>query len=178
LRARRQGERPLISSPPRSGEAVDEEPDQGPARSRSPHGNIPAGRRACQSLAHVMPREPPGHAKRQATPPDQSRIIGGPIGHPIARLGDLVATLGIGLAGHGYLDHPNRPHSYEPPHIPWPTKTQPPGYACTCIQTRRSQCLCKLSVRAGLPGATIRALLLRAPGLDLCPGRLATTDAQ
>ena len=49
---------------------------------------------------------------------------------------------------------------------------------CTCIQTRRGQCLCKLSVRASLPGATICALVLGAPALDLCPGRLATTDAQ
>jgi hypothetical protein len=30
----------------------------------------------------------------------------------------------------------------------------------------------------GLSGATIRALVPRAPNVDLCPGRLATTDAQ
>jgi hypothetical protein len=36
----------------------------------------------------------------------------------------------------------------------------------------------KLTVRAGLSGATIRALVPRAPNVDLCPGRLATTDAQ
>jgi len=36
----------------------------------------------------------------------------------------------------------------------------------------------KLTVRAGLPGATIFAPVPRAPALDLCPGRLATTDAQ
>ena len=42
----------------------------------------------------------------------------------------------------------------------------------------RDQCLCKLTVRADLLGATIRALVPRAPNVDLCPGRLATTDAQ
>ena len=42
----------------------------------------------------------------------------------------------------------------------------------------RDQCLCKLIVRVGLSGATIRALVPRAPNVDLCPGRLATTDAQ
>jgi len=42
----------------------------------------------------------------------------------------------------------------------------------------RDQCLCKLIVRAGLSGATNYAPVPRAPALDLCPGRLATTDAQ
>src|SRR5690348_9900816 len=50
--------------------------------------------------------------------------------------------------------------------------------APTCIWERHDQCGCKLTVRAGLPGATIRALVPRAPTVDLCPGRLATTDAQ
>src|SRR3954468_11795036 len=36
----------------------------------------------------------------------------------------------------------------------------------------------KLTVRAGLPGATIFAPVPRAPALDLCPGRWATPDAQ
>ena len=37
---------------------------------------------------------------------------------------------------------------------------------------------CRLTVRASLSGATIRALVPGAPALDLCPGRLTTTDAQ
>ena len=37
---------------------------------------------------------------------------------------------------------------------------------------------CRLTVRASLPGATVCALVPRAPALDLCPGRLTTTDAQ
>jgi hypothetical protein len=52
---------------------------------------------------------------------------------------DLVATLVIGLVGHGYLDHTNRPHSYEPPHVPSPAKTQPPGYS----RTNADQMKCK-----------------------------------
>ncbi len=37
---------------------------------------------------------------------------------------------------------------------------------------------CSLVGRAGLPGATILIPVLEAPRLDMCPGRLATTDAQ
>ena len=37
---------------------------------------------------------------------------------------------------------------------------------------------CSLIRRAGLPGATNLIPVLKAPGLDMCPGRLATTDAQ
>src|SRR3954462_2825522 len=48
----------------------------------------------------------------------------------------------------------------------------------TCIREGHDQGVCKLTVRAGLSGATIRALVPRAPSVDLCPGRLATTDAQ
>ena len=36
----------------------------------------------------------------------------------------------------------------------------------------------KLTVRADLPGATFHAPVPRAPALDLCPGGLATTNAQ
>src|SRR3954451_23031571 len=53
-----------------------------------------------------------------------------------------------------------------------------PTDPCTCIRDGHDQGVCKLTVRAGLPGATIRALVPRAPNVDLCPGRLATTDAQ
>ena len=53
-----------------------------------------------------------------------------------------------------------------------------PFILCPCIRERHDQCECKLTVRADLLGATLRALVPRAPNVDLCPGRLATTDAQ
>ena len=51
-------------------------------------------------------------------------------------------------------------------------------HPCTCIPEEHDHGMGKLTVRAGLPGATIFAPVPRAPALDLCPGRLATTDAQ
>jgi len=47
-----------------------------------------------------------------------------------------------------------------------------------CTREALGQYLRKLTARADLPGATIRAPVPRAPALDLCPGRLATADAQ
>jgi len=47
-----------------------------------------------------------------------------------------------------------------------------------CTREALGRYLRKLTVRADLPGATIRAPVPRAPALDLCPGRLATADAQ
>jgi hypothetical protein len=49
---------------------------------------------------------------------------------------------------------------------------------CPCTKAAHGQLQCKLAVRANLPGATIYALVPRAPALDLCPGGLATADAQ
>src|SRR3954447_18530529 len=50
-----------------------------------------------------------GDPERQAAPPDQSRIIIGPVRHPIAHLGDLVAPVGIGFVGHGSISQRNQP---------------------------------------------------------------------
>src|SRR3954464_1531469 len=52
---------------------------------------------------------PLGAPERQAAPPDQSRIIIGPVRHPIAHLGDLVAPVGIGFVGHGSISQRNQP---------------------------------------------------------------------
>jgi hypothetical protein len=49
---------------------------------------------------------------------------------------------------------------------------------CTCTGEARGQSMFNLTVRADLPGATLDAHVPRAPALDLCSGRLATTDAQ
>jgi hypothetical protein len=59
-----------------------------------------------------------------------------------------VATLGIGLLRHGYLDHANRPHSYEPPHAPSPAETQFPGYSCINAAARRAG---PRTIRGGQP---------------------------
>src|SRR4051812_12627829 len=50
-----------------------------------------------------------GDPKRQASPPDQSRIIIGPVRHPIAHLWDLVAPVSIGFVGHGPISQRNQP---------------------------------------------------------------------
>src|SRR5215213_4612945 len=59
-----------------------------------------------------------------------------------------------------------------------PSSSAPANRSVHLYLGGRDQCLCKLIVRVGLSGATIRALVPRAPNVDLCPGRLATTDAQ
>ena len=72
-------------------------------------------------------------------------------------------------------------HAGVPAHcLTAPQVTCPPLQSdfCTCIPEEHDHGMGKLTVRAGLPGATIFAPVPRAPALDLCPGRLATTDAQ
>src|SRR3954452_14889677 len=49
-----------------------------------------------------------GDPKRQAAPPDQSRIIVRPVRHPVAHLRDLVASAGIGFVGHGSISKRNQ----------------------------------------------------------------------
>ncbi len=60
-------------------------------------------------------------------------------------------------------------------------RTQPARLSaarCTCMREEHGRGLCRRAVRDSLSGATVAALVPRAPALDLCPGRLATTDAQ
>src|SRR5208283_454620 len=131
LRVRRQGDPRSISSPPPSGEAVGEKPAEVSVRSQSPHRNKPAGRRACPSQAHAMPRAPPRLPKASGFP-------AGPAPHH-SRANSSLDNAPPGSCGDG-RHWPCRAwvsrscesnRSNKPPHVPSPPQTQPTVYSCT-----------------------------------------------
>src|SRR4051795_6802997 len=114
-----------------------------------------------------LPNQPAAEAPSyffESPPPLQCPIVFRPVLDPVARPWDLVAARLIELVGHrassrrgsGPISLRRRPAQARERHF------------CTCIPEEHG--MGKLTVRAGLPGATIFAPVPRAPALDLCPG--------
>jgi hypothetical protein len=124
----------LRAAHPRSGEAADGVPDEAPVRFRSRCRNRSADRRVLQSpgACHAATASSVNQTV-EVSPPDQSRIVFGPVHHAVSGLRDLVTAVLVEFVRHQFQQPleraPTKP--YRPAADPAIHPHTPMAHPCT-----------------------------------------------